>query len=270
MPRLRRSVVAALAGAAFAVWWGMDAATVLYRHEPGLGASPAVPRGPKLPGPAPAVPAAAPLPPRPGRAVTFFGAPSRGKDLAHIARDLIEEQRAALGLSRMPGELRVKREFASLGGHHLRLEQTLGGVPVFLSEVSAHVARDGRPLLVQADVYPVEGAEIVPSVPADAARAAAVEFVAGDEDAAPATETKAPRLMILPEGRRGRLVWRVDVATATESARLFVDAADGEVVRSDSLRVGATGVGAVFDPNPVYVLRDGSLKDGHDGDSAAL
>jgi hypothetical protein len=201
--------------------------------------------------------------------VSFFGAASRGPDLARIARDLIEEHREELGLATMPGALRVKREFASLGGHHLRLEQTLGGVPVFASEVSAHVARDGRPLLVQADVYPVEGAETVPSVGADAARAAAIEFVA-DDDGGPAAETKTPRLMILPEGRRGRLVWRVDAATATESARLFVDAADGEVVRSDSLRVGATGVGAVFDPNPVYVLRDGSLKDMQDRDSAAL
>jgi hypothetical protein len=51
---------------------------------------------------------------------------------------------------------------------------------------------------------------------------------------------------------------------------VFVDAADGEVARSDSLRVGATGVGRVFDPNPVYTLRDGSLRDGQDRDTAAL
>src|SRR5882724_4284548 len=104
----------------------------------------------------------------------------------------------------MPGELRVKREFDSLAGRHLRCEQTLGGVPVFGSEVSAHVAKDGRPLLVQADVFPVEGAKSVPDVPAAAAVAAAVEWTADDEEPE-SVESMAPRLVILPEGRRGRL-----------------------------------------------------------------
>jgi hypothetical protein len=62
----------------------------------------------------------------------------------------------------------------------------------------------------------------------------------------------------------------VDVRSGTDSSRVFVDAADGEVLRTDSLRIGATGTGAVFDPNPVYTLRDGSLKDHADADSSKL
>lgn len=227
--------------------------------EPGL-------RG--LPGAAPAAaPAAAARPRR--RHVTFFRAPSRGGDLGAIARALLEEHREELGLDDVPGTLEVVREFDSLSGRHLRLAQTVAGVPVFGAEVSAHVTRDGRPLLVQAEVEPVEGAATAATVSADEAAAAASAWVTDDERPAP-VETKPPRLVILPEGRRGRLAWRVDVRTESESARVFVDAGDGEVVRSDSLRVGGTGSGVVFDPNPVYSLRNGSLKDSQDKDSAAL
>ncbi len=270
MRRPGRLVFAAAAVAFAAAWWaGREAphAAPPRRESPlparvarrGAGA---VPAGETFA----AVPARSP---RPGRSIAYFRAPSRGTDLARIARDLIERNRRELGLDAMPGELRVVREFASLGGHHLRFEQTVDGVPVFASEVSAHVTRDGRPLLVQADVFPVAGVETSPRVGADAARAAALEWVSDDEVPA-AAESKDPRLVILPEGRRGRLAWRVDVRTPTESSRVFVDAADGEVVRSDSLRVGATGVGRVFDPNPIYALRDGSLKDGQDRDTAML
>jgi len=244
---------------------GGPVATVPSARRVASRTSPAARRGAR-----PAMPdAAAALAPRPGRQICFFRARSRGADVGKIARDLIDEHRRELGLDAMPGELRVTREFDSLSGRHLRMEQTLGGVPVFGSEVSAHVAKDGRPLLVQADVFPIEGARSVPDVSAETAVAAAVEWTADDEDAAPA-ETKPPRLVILPEGRRGRLAWRVDVRTGTESSRVFVDAADGEVVRTDSLRIGADGTAAVFDPNPIYTLRDGSLRDHADADSARL
>jgi hypothetical protein len=109
----------------------------------------------------------------------------------------------------------------------------------------------------------------VPDVSADDARAAALDWTADDEESV-AAETKPPRLVILPEGRRGRLAWRVDVRTGADSARVFVDAATGDVVRSDPLRVAAPGQGAIFDPNPVYKLRDGSLKDVKDADTAKL
>ena len=208
--------------------------------------------------------------PRPGRAIPFFGARSRGADLPRIARDLIEQNRAALGLAAMPGSLRIKREFGSLGGWHLRFEQVVNGAPVFGSEVSAHVAKDGRPLLVQADVYPVEGVAGAPAVAAGEALASAREFASDEEDAAAAVDSKAPQLVVLPQGRRGLLAWRVDVRTEDASLRVFVDAQDGAVVRADSLRCAADGAGAVFDPNPVYELRDGTLKDNGDRDSSKL
>jgi hypothetical protein len=269
MSRAGRLVLTVAAAVAAAAWWARrgddaDVPSPPARHAAQRATKPAVRRVPSDP-----LVALAPPAPRPGRRVSFFRARSRGTDLAKIARDLVAENRRELGLDAMPGELRVESEFDSLAGHHLRMEQTVGGVPVFGSEVSAHVAADGRPLLVQADVWPVEGARTAPDVAAGPARAAAVAWISDDDDPAPA-ESKPPVLVVLPEGRRGRLAWRVDVRTDADSARVFVDAADGAVLRADSLRVAADGKGAVFDPNPVYTLRDGSLRDAKDADSAKL
>jgi hypothetical protein len=214
---------------------------------------------------------APPRPPRPGAQVLFPDAAPRPGPLPEVARALLAEHRGELGLVAMPGELRTKREFDTLSGHHLRLEQVLHGVPVFGSEVAAHVAPDGRPLLLHADVFPLEGAVTTPSVTATEAREAVREFLQELADDGPgadlddaAVETREPRLVLLPEGRAARLVWRVEARTDEESSRVFVDALDGEVVRADDLRYSHEGTGRVFDPNPVFTRRDPSLKDGND------
>jgi hypothetical protein len=223
-----------------------------------------------MPAPAPnadARAAAAPAPPRPGRQILLIDEKPRAGTLGEIARAILAEHRDELGLAAMPGDLIVKREFESLSGWHLRYEQAIGGVPVFGSEVSAHVAKDGRPLLVAADVFPVEGAETAPVLTSADARSAAAAIVGDD---ASAVESKEPRLVIVPVGRKGVLAWRVDVHTDEESARVLIDAKTGRPVGVDDLRHAADGAAAVFVPNPIYSQKDGSLRDNNNADSTAL
>lgn len=217
--------------------------------------------------PAPSPTAGAPVAPAPGRVLLLAGEPARKGDLGAIARALVAEHRDALGLASMPGTLEVAREFDSLSGHHVRWRQTLDGVPVFGSEISAHVAKDGRPLLVAADVFPVEGAVTRPDVASAAATAAATNLLGDDGDS---VETKTPQLVLLPEGRRGRLAWRVDAHTDTDSARVFVDAATGAPLRADDLLRSADGTADIFVPNPVNSQRSTAFVDAGDADSAAL
>jgi len=165
----------------------------------------------------------------------------------------------------MPGRLVVVREFKSLSGSHLRLRQVVDGVPVFGSEVSVHLDPSGRPLLLNADIHPVEGIRTEPGTSAGAATAAARDLL----DAAD-VEAKAPRLVILPEGRSGTLAWLVDTWRPEESLRVFLRASDLEPIRLTELRCAANGVARVFDPNPVHTRRDGSLRDDRDGNSIAL
>lgn len=255
------------------------------RADPGAprprGAQP--PRGTQPPRGAPPSAGAAAALPRPraqrvapvcGRVVLFgLDEAPRAGDLPRVARDLLEEQRDALGLDDIPGELRLAREMTTLSGHHLRLRQFVGGVPVEGSEVSVHVARDGRPLLAQADVFPVGDVPTRPTISADDALAAARALVADPDDDAAGTssfEAKAPVLFVRPEGGGGRLVWRVDVRTADESLRVSVDAADGDVAAVRDLRVGAEALGRVFQPNPLFSSKDARLTDRRDAPLASL
>jgi len=235
--------------------------------SPAFGAaSPAPQESPRAASGVAAVPATS-ASPLPGRRILFLDAAPREGTPAEIARSLVVEHRAELGLTTMPGELVVKREFDGLSGHHLRYEQRIDGVPVFGSEVSAHVAKDGRPLLVAADVFPVEGAETTPALNADDARASAASLLAEESGA---FESNPPRLVVLPCGRLGSLAWLVEARTADESARVFVDAKTGDPLRADDLRRSADGAAEVFVPNPVYSQRDPSLRDGYGADSPAL
>jgi hypothetical protein len=267
------AAAAAVAGAVVAARVEFDAAPVAPRavavRETATAARPARVAPGAVPAAAPVAPVAdaKPIPPAPGRHILFTGEKPRPGTLAKIARDLIAEHRDDLGLAAMPGDLEPTREFESLAGWHLRYRQTLHGVPVFGSEVSAHVAKDGRPLLVAACVFPVEGVETTPAVsPAESAAAVAGLLT---EDGA-SVESKTPELVILPAGRGGRLAWRVDARTADESARVFVDAKDGRALRVDDLRRTDDGSANVFVPNPVDSQRDPTLRDNFNADSAAL
>lgn len=229
-----------------------------------------------------APPAGLPSPePRPGRRIVLFDAAPRPGELPDVAREVLEERRAELGLDGMPGELRVKREFASLGGWHLRFEQVVDGARVFGSEVSVHLAPDGRPLLLNADIYPVQGVASAPEVSASAALDAVRELLLDenvddgveDDDAderSLALTARDPELVILPEGRGGRLAWLVDAVTDDESTRTFVDAVTGEPVRTMNMRRTVDGLARVFVPNPAYSRRDARLKDQNDIDQVVL
>ncbi len=217
-------------------------------------------------GTADAVPA-----PRPGVRLRRFAGGPRPGPLPEVARALVEEHRTELGLARMPGELRLRREFGSLLGWHLRLTQVVHGAVVYGSEVSAHVAPDGTPLLLNADVYPVEGLAERPAVGPESAIAAAREVLLPPD--APATASfrhKEPELMALPEGRRGRLVWGVDAWVPERTARVFVDATSGDPVRVQDLRRSAEGSAAVFSPNPCFTDRNSFFRDDNDADQTDL
>jgi Zn-dependent metalloprotease len=281
MPESRRTrrtlavAVAVTAGAAIAAYvTNMRDEPVTRTPTPSATARPA-PRAraadgtapPAAPEPAPSARRDGPPPPAPGRQILLAGEPARTGTPGEIARALVAEHRDALGLAAMPGALELAQEFDSLSGHHVRWRQALDGVPVFGSEVSAHVAKDGRPLLVAADVFPVEGALTRPDVAPEAARAAVADLL-GDDGSS--VETKVPQLVVLPEGRRGRLAWRVDARTDGESARVFVDAATGVPLRADDLLRAADGSAEVFVPNPVYAKHSTAFADAGDADSVAL
>lgn len=211
--------------------------------------------------------------PRPGRRIHLRDAEPLPGEPGDALRAALALHQRELGLERMPGELVDLREFESLGGHHLRLRQVIDGVPVLQSMVAAHVDHELRPFLLTADVFPLEGVTTTPVVEAREAKRIALDLLLdGDEEPAEAAQVvvREPELWLVPEGGSGYLAWRVTVRTADESARVLVDAIEGEPRGLRSTWVAASGWAKVFDPNPVHSTRDTRLADDRDRDSQTL
>lgn len=219
----------------------------------------------------------APLPTRvvPSRRILFEGAEPLPGALRDVARRVLTESWRRAGLQHLDGQLCTVQEFDTLSGHHLRLEQLERGVPVHGSEVAVHVAPDGRPLLLTAQVFPLDGAARVPRIDAAAADRTARELVLGDagdpgDERAEERAARPAELVFLPRDKSAVLAWRVDVGSTDESVRVFVDAVTGEPVRLETLEAAVDGQARVFDPNPVYSRRDPDLKDKNDAEQAVL
>jgi hypothetical protein len=192
-----------------------------------------------------------------------------------VARRVLTEFWRDAGLQHLDGHLRLVQEFTTLSGVHLRLEQVECGIPVHGSEVAVHVARDGRPLLLTAQVFALGDAARAPRVDAAAAERAARDLVLGvadelEDERLAERAFRAATLVFLPRDKGAVLAWRVDVGSAHESARVFVDAVGGDPLRLESLEAAIDGQGRVFDPNPVHSRRDPNLKDKNDADQAVL
>ncbi len=227
-----------------------------------------VPAGAAAPAPAPPAAAAGAPILGPGRRRYRLPSVPPGATREETARRVLQRYGGRLGLDRMPGTLVPARSFSSPVGEHARFTQAVDGVPVFGSEVSVHLARDGTVLVLNADVFPAPGTAPAPALGPEEARAAAAAE-AGGERGGP-VETKDPLLRWLPRGKSCVLAWLVEARSEAESLRVFVDALSGEVLEAQDLRHAADGEGRVFLPNPAYSRRDRTLQDGGDGDTTAL
>ena len=142
----------------------------------------------------------------------------------------------------------------SLLGAHIWYQQTYRDLPVLDGFVVEHRAAAGS---LRVD----DGRLTVTSVPRQALVAArATRTLAAGRVESHQLSVQAP----------SRLVWSVVSEIPGGRTRTLVDAVSGEV--ADVTRIGSSfdGTGRVFDPNPVVTLRDESLLDSNDADTAAL
>jgi Fungalysin metallopeptidase (M36)/Fungalysin/Thermolysin Propeptide Motif len=157
----------------------------------------------------------------------------------------------------------------SLGTTFTRYEQHIAGVPVLGSEVVVTNAPGTR-----ADAVRGRGRrDLRAPLPATVSRA---DAIAAARRATGAANLRAPARAaraILPQGDRGRLVWRVLLASGSPFAsyEALVDARTRHVLRVRNRLLNDTGSASIFVPNPLVTqgARTG-LADNADADSALL
>jgi Zn-dependent metalloprotease len=185
---------------------------------------------------------------------------------------------AATAPSSLPSGLHLALTKHSLLGVHRWYTQEADGLPVLGGYYATHTDPSGR-VSVEDGRLPVSAAvarsatvtsEQAQSIARGAHVAASAAGKAGPAVSllpAAAPTSMSAALAVLP-GTNSRLVWRVVTHTPAGSLEGLVDATSGALVSSRSLTRDATGTGKVFDPNPVVSLKNESLKDQNDSNTA--
>ena len=132
-----------------------------------------------------------------------------------------------------------------LGFTHVRVQQTLGGVPVFGGQAIIHLRPDGTLRSITDNRFLDIAADTTPALSDVEAVLAAIDFLGLEDDAL--TETPSASLQILRRDGADRLVWVVQLAQLdgllATRPQAFVDAHSGAVAWSyETHRIHSSGL----------------------------
>lgn len=194
-------------------------------------------------------------------------------------------------LRKIAGDLKIRPDLSQLKfdkvkesilGSHVLFQQHHAGKEISNAWIRVDVDKEGRVFNIQNDLMPEPA--MVQARKADAARAASPEtkqLSAADAEARAleaaasaqddSKEIAHTELCYFPYNGVPRLSWKVIVKTTPKPAvaktrrpaewKMYLDAGTGEILEKRNLLRFVDGKGRVFDPNPVVILNDTSLKD---------
>jgi Zn-dependent metalloprotease len=161
-----------------------------------------------------------------------------------------------------PDGLRQIAVRQSLLGTHTWYQQTYRGLPVLGGYYATHKDASTGAVTVQDGRQAVHGlATDVAAIAQDKAKSMVTGRLHGT--------AKRSELVVVP-GATAKLAWLVLTGTEKGTVQSVVDAGTGATLAEKNTVQEATGVGQVFDPNPVATLQDESLTDNDNADSPAF
>lgn len=199
------------------------------------------------------------------------------------ARAYMKENAASLALTRGGSDLILHSVRRSPAGVHVRFNQGVDGVPVWRADLVVSLDPAAQRVRAVSSGYdPILANTAITTVPvidAAQARRVAMAGIGIDESARFLGEPAGPALMVARDedrvGSPARLAWRVllPVEEPMGDWEVFVDAADGRVIRIVDQMLYADGSGYSFDPDPLTtagVVYGGQYVDNNDADAAVL
>lgn len=190
-----------------------------------------------------------------------------------IADSALKRLASKLKIDPQLADLRYEKVRETVLGRHVTYQQYHAGKPVSGAWIRVDIDKNGRVYNITNDVIPqpVMNAARKRAAAAPARAVAATQLTerqAVDRALAsvgPAKETAVlvKELCYFQSGSGPVLSWKVVVQTRQPAAewKIYLDASTGDIISMRNLLKQASGKGRVFDPNPVAVLNDTSLKD---------
>ncbi len=145
-------------------------------------------------------------------------------------------------------ELELLRSERWDGRTTVRMQQTVGGLPVLGSTVARRFDASGELMTEHAVLFDDLNPPADPELTREQLIERALEFAL-----APAgTEWGEPELLVVPDRDGGRLAYRVVLFNTAPllSERLTIDAVDGSLLRREDRRIPATAM--VYESNPIH------------------
>jgi len=192
-----------------------------------------------------------------------------------MARQYLSENRDLLRLGDPQlTDLAVRATRQGLAGTTVRFEQRVLGVPVLAPDIAITIDRSRRVMFVSNGYQPgVSVPSTVPTVSDSTVRATARARLQVTGPLA----FESSRLVIVPQGKRGRLAWQVQMVPAVSPPgdwQVLVDARTGEVFQVVDRSLNVDGTGYVFDPDPLSTAHatygDPGFTDGADATTPQL
>ncbi len=183
----------------------------------------------------------------------------------NLARRALDRLAPALGVD--PSDFSVADAARGPAGRTVRLQQRLGGVPVFNGQIVLGVSDGGALRWVRSSATGDSPASLRPRVSAADALSAAARATGGGALRLAATTD----LVVYPRGAESVLAWHVVLPTlAPADWNVIVDATSGAPIASWDAIADANSA-SIYDPSPVQAAGTYTgFADGNDADTAAL
>jgi Zn-dependent metalloprotease len=194
-------------------------------------------------------------------------APTTKAEPALAARSFLAENNALLGLSSDASDVRVKTVHNSLMGTHVRMQQYVGDIPVYNSEVTVHIDESGGIYQLNSENLIDLNIDTTAKVLANDALKVARQYL---KDAVGVKSPDAPQLVVYPMQPGNRLAYKVTINTSKPlgSWRCIVDAQTGEMLGCRNMLCFASGAGRIFNPSPPVAMKTNQLIDMDDSNDA--
>jgi len=186
---------------------------------------------------------------------------------AGTASDFLKTHHLLFSLKSDLSELCLSRTSESCAAYHVAFQQIFDGIPVEGAKIKVHLLKDGRVQFVTSRLSP----HLQPDTRHTISTEQAIEIASRHLSLEGAL--RGPILaqkVILPEIPQSISAWKVSIPATQPLGDwvVMVHAQTGEILSSTDIRLFATGIGNVFDPNPVVALRTTSLSDQNDSAKA--
>jgi Zn-dependent metalloprotease len=193
-----------------------------------------------------------------------------------IAEDLLQKIAPDLEINPDLSQLKFEQVKDSMLGSHVLYQQQFQGKPISGAWIRVDIDNKGKVYNILNDLVPepvLKKTESMQANKAASSQTAGTQLTADDvralalkaiEPSSATTEQiLSTELVYYPKDGVPVLAWKViiDVNRPKAEWKIYFDAVTGGIIDKINILVYANGVGKVFDPNPVVVLNDTSLKD---------